>query len=242
MAVPPLTVVKRVDTARLVRLAELTAIPLSNNLVAFVTWRTGLDFYPLLAAVLYIYVIARSHKAIGAELRWNWRSARLAVLAGLGLGLPPLLFFIHPTLVPQLQYGHASGASVNLLNDLVNGLMRRVLEDVPMMTAIVEELVFRSFLFVTASKTRNTILINGGVFTVWHLVSAYTTVQATAFGHSPLMLLISYGGALLSVFVAGVVFIMVRLKTGSFVYSALAHWLTDSVMFVALWGVAHLGW
>ena len=242
MAVTPLTVTKRIDVARVVRLAELSVIPLSNNLVALVTWRAGLDLYPVLAAVLYIYVAARYRKTLGTQFHWSWRSARLAVVAGLGLGLPPLLFFAHPILVTHLQYGHASGGSVDLARDFVNNLLRRVLLDVPVMTAIVEELVFRSYLFVTASTTRRTILINTGVFTAWHLVSAFTTVQTTAFGHTPAMLLLSYVGALAAVVVAGVVFIIVRLKTGSFVYSALAHWLTDSVMFVALWGVAHLGW
>ena len=238
MAVTPIPATTRIDGARVVRLAELTIIPLSNNLVALVTWRTGLDLYPVLAVVLYTYVIARHFKTLGTQLRWSWRSVRLAVVAGLGLALPPLLFFVHPLLVPHIQNGPVSGASV----DVVNNLLRYVLVYVPVMTAIIEELVFRSYLFVFASTTRRTILINAGVFTVWHLVAAFTTVQTTALGHAPAMLLISYVGALASVFVAGVVFIIVRLKTGSFVYSALAHWLTDSVMIVALWGAAHLGW
>jgi membrane protease YdiL (CAAX protease family) len=238
MAVIPVTVTKRVDVARVVRLAELAVIPLTNNLVAFVTWRTGLDLYPVLAALLYIYVTARHFGARGEPFRWSWRSVRLAVVAGLGLGLPPLLFFVHPILVSQLQYGHVSAASVSL----VNNLLWRVLVDIPVMTAIVEELVFRSYLFVIASTTRRTILINSGVFLAWHLVAAFTTVQSTAFGHAPILFLTSYLGALAAILVAGVVFIIVRLKTGSFVYSALAHWLTDSVMIVALFGVAHLGW
>lgn len=238
MAVTPVTATKRIDVARVVRLAELTAIPLSNDLVALVTWRTGLDLYPVLAAVLYIYVIARHLKTLGGQFRWSWPSVRLAVVAGLGLALPPLLFFVHPILVPQIKAGPVSGASVVL----VNNLLRYVLLDVPVLTAIVEELVFRSYLFVTASSMRRTILINAGVFTAWHLVSGFTTVQTTSFGHTPFMLVLSYIGAIASVFVAGVVFIIVRLKTGSFVYSALAHWLTDAVMIVALWGAAHLGW
>ena len=238
MAVTPVTAAKRIDAARVVRLAELTVIPLSNNVVALVTWRTGLDLYPVLAVVLYTYVIARHLKSVVAQFRWSWRSVRLAVVAGLGLALPPLVFFVHPLLVPRIQDGPVSALSVGL----VDNLLRYVLVYVPVMTAIVEELVFRSYLFVFASTTRRTILINAGVFTVWHLVAGFTTVQTTALGHAPVTFLISYVGALASVFVAGVVFIIVRLKTGSFVYSALAHWLTDSVMIVALWGAAHLGW
>ncbi len=237
MAATPVTITKRIDVARVVRLAELTAIPLSNNLVAWVTWRTGLDLYPVLAAVLYVYVLAR-HKTLSKEFHWNWRSARFAILAGLGLGVPPLLFFVHPVLVSHIQSGPVTSVSV----DSIDALLRRVLVFIPMLTAIVEELVFRSYIFVTASTTRRTILINLGVFISWHLVAAYTTVQTTTLGHTPFLFLISYIGALAAVAVAGVVFIVIRLKTGSFVYSAIAHWITDSVMIIALFGAAHIRW
>ncbi len=154
------------------------------------TWRAGLDLYPIQAAVLRICMAARRHKAPGAEFRWNWRSVWLVVLVGLGPGLPPLLFCAHPMLASHLKYGHVSGASVDLVKGFVNNSLWRALEDMPMMTAIVEELVFRSYLFVTASTTRRAILINAVVCTVWNLVSGFKTAQATACCHSPVMLLI----------------------------------------------------
>lgn len=79
MAVTPTTAAKRIDTARVVRLAELAALPLSNNLVALITWRTGLDLYPVLAAALYNYVLARHLRTLGAQFRWRWRSVGFAV-------------------------------------------------------------------------------------------------------------------------------------------------------------------
>jgi membrane protease YdiL (CAAX protease family) len=56
------------------------------------------------------------------------------------------------------------------------------------------------------------------------------------------LLLLAYGGALASVFVGGIVFALVRHKTGSFVYAALTHWLCDAAIVVALFGTAHFGW
>lgn len=238
MAVTPTTTAKRSDLSRVMRMAELAAIPLSNNLVALVTWRTGLDLYPVLAAALYTYVLARHLRTLGAQFHWSWRAVRLAIGAGLALALPALLFFVHPILVSNIQGGAVTGVSA----DAINNLLRRVLVYLPVMTAIIEELVFRSYLLVAAATMRRTVLISAGLFTAWHVVAGFIAVQATTLGHTSVMLLFSYLGALASVFVGGVVFALVRLKTGSFVYSALAHWLTDAVMIVALWGAAHLGW
>lgn len=238
MSVVSVSVTKRPNLARAIRIAELVAIPLSNNLVAFITWRTGLALYPLLAAVLYTYVISRHLGSLKAQFQWHWRSVGLATAGGLALALPALLFFIHPVLVSNVQNGPAAAASVSSVNEL----LRRLLVDLPFMTAIIEELVFRSLLFVGVGGVRRTVLLNAGLFTVWHVVAGFTAVQATALAHAPLMLTLSYVGALASVFVGGIVFALVRIKTGSFLYSALAHWLTDAIIIVALFGTAHLGW
>jgi membrane protease YdiL (CAAX protease family) len=45
----------------------------------------------------------------------------------------------------------------------------------------------------------------------------------------------SYIGSLATVFVGGVVFALVRWRTGSFVYSALAHWVVLGLITLAMW-------
>lgn len=238
MAVLQSTAIRRLDTARAIRLAELSLIPLSNNVVAAITWRTGLDLYPLLALGLYLYAVARHLRTARDAFRWRWSSVGLGAGAALVMGIPSLLFLVHPVLVGSVQDGPLAQASISS----INGLLRRLLVDLPVMTALIEEFVFRSLLFAPLGSLRRTFVVNAGLFTVWHGVAAYTSVLATPLGHSPGLLLLSYAGALGSVFVGGLVFAFVRWKTGSFIYSALTHWLTDALILVALWGVGHLGW
>ena len=221
-----------------VGLVPLILIPLSNNLVALITWRWGLDLYPVLAAALYTYIGVRHLDTLDLGFRWSRRAVLLAILAGLALAVPSLLFFLHPVLVSSIRSGPHPPVTVAV----VNGLLRRVLIDLPVLTAIIEELVFRHYLYFVAGTLRRTVLLNSFLFTVWHGVAAFTAVQGTSFGHQTGLLFLAYVGALASVFVGGVVFALVRYTTGSFAYSALTHWLTDSIIVIALWGVTYLGW
>ena len=79
------------------------------------------------------------------------------------------------------------------------------------------------------------VLSNAGIFTLWHLVVNARTVLATNFAASPLLLMGSYVGSLATIFVGGVVFALVRWRTGSFVYSALTHWIVVGLMTLAMW-------
>jgi membrane protease YdiL (CAAX protease family) len=238
MAVLRQTSAKHERRTQTIRAAELCLVPLSNDLVALITWRYGLDLFPVLAAMLYSYVGMRHLRVLGLEFHWSWQSVRLALMAGLLLAVPSMLIFVHPILVGRVTAGPVTPVTVSA----INGLLRTVLIDLPVLTAIIEELVFREFLYFESSSLLRTLVLNSLLFTVWHGVAAFTTVQGTSFGRNPGLLLLSYAGALGSVFVGGVVFAFVRYRTGSFVYSALTHRLTDSTILVALFGVTHFGW
>ena len=219
---------------RLIWLAELCLIPLSNNVVAFITWRTGLDLFPALAAVLYTYIGIKHLRILPFGFVWSHRSLAIGAIAGLLLALPAAIFFIHPLFVSSVVYGPIAHMTVS-------GLLRYTLMDIPFLTAIIEELVFRHWLFFQAGSPVRTILFNAFIFTVWHGVAGFTSVATTQFGSSSGLLILSYLGALLSVFVGGVVFAWVRHTTGSFVYSTLAHWLSDASIVLSIWAVAHIG-
>jgi len=229
---------RRIQVARAVRIAELCLVPLSNDLVALITWRYSLDLFPLLAAALYSYVGMRHLRLLGLEFHWNWQSVRFAAIAGLLLGIPSLLFLVHPILVGRVTTGSVTPVTVGA----VNGLMRAVLINVPVLTVIIEELVFREFLYFETNSLPRTLVLNALLFTGWHGVAALTAVQGTTFGGSPGLLLLAYGSALGSVFVGGMVFAFVRHSTGSFVYSALTHWLTTTAVLFALFAASHFGW
>ena len=230
---PLIASASRVRLARVVRVGELCLIPLSNNIVALITWRTGLDLYPARAAALYLYIGARYLNARKSRFRWSWRNAGIGTLAGLALALPATLFFVHPVVVSTVSYGLLAGLSVN-------GLLLRLLIDLPVLTVIIEELVFRYWLYFETMALPRTLLINASLFTTWHGVAAFTAVLATQLGTSARLLVPSYLGALASVFVAGIVFAWVRHRTGSFIYAALAHWWGDAAIILTIWALARL--
>ena len=238
MANQVIEIVTRPRLKTAVGLPQLILIPLSNNIVALITWRWGLDLFPVLAGVLYTYIGVRHLDTLDWGFRWSKTSVRIAVYAALALAIPSLLFFLHPVLVPSIPSGSPAKVSISA----VNGLLGHVLITLPVMTAIIEELAFRHHLFVATSSLLRTLLLNSFLFTAWHGVAAFTAVQGTSLGHSPWLLILSYIGSLAAVFVGGMVFGFVRHITGSFVYSALTHWMTDSVIVIALWGATYLHW
>ncbi|MGZ3581145.1 MAG: CPBP family glutamic-type intramembrane protease [Ktedonobacterales bacterium] len=228
------TVAGRVWIGRAIWIAELCLIPLSNNLVALIQWRTSLDLYPVLAALLYSYIGFRHLQVLPFGFRWSWRSVAIGGTAGAALALPVLAFFAHPILIGSIAYQPITSLSVN-------GLIHRLLVDLPVLTALVEELTFRHWLYFEVTSLPRTLLFNSLLFTVWHGVAGFVAVYSTGIGRGGGMLLAAYAGSLLAVFVGGVVFAFVRHKTGSFVYSALTHWLSDAVIVLAMWGTAHVG-
>lgn len=111
-------------------------------------------------------------------------------------------------------------------------ITKRVLLEIPFLTAISEELLFRSYLYdlSLAETPRQKVLNNAGIFTLWHLVVVLRTVLDTNLRRQSWLLILSYLGGLVSIFVGGVAFAWVRQRTGSFWYAALAHWLNVSLM------------
>lgn len=234
VAPPQISPAEALRRTRLIWIAEICLIPLSNNVVAFITWKTSLDLFPVLAAVLYTYIGIRHLRILPFGFVWNRRSLMIGTLAGLALAAPAVIFFIHPFFVSNLDYGPIAHMTPS-------GVIRYTLLDIPFLTAIIEELVFRHWLFFEAKSPIRTILFNAGIFTVWHGVAGFTAVAATQFGGSGGLLALSYVGSLASVFVGGVVFAWVRHTTGSFVYSTLAHWLSDAAIVLSIWAVARIG-
>jgi len=233
MAAPRITSSNRWHLTRIVWAAELCLIPLSNNVASLILWQTGLALYPLLAALLYTYIGMRHLRMLPFGFVWSRRSVVIGIVAGLLLAAPAAIFLIHPIVVGNISYGPIADLSIN-------GLMYRLLVDLPVLTAIVEELAFRHWLYFETKSLTRTLLINASLFTAWHGVAAFTSISLTEFGRNPGLMALSYVGSLGAVFVGGVVFALVRHLTGSFVYSALTHWLSDAAIVMVIWSMAHI--
>lgn len=221
-----------------IRWLALTGILLAGNIANALSWRFAVPintgaFSVSLALGLYAmpgWGELRRSRAEASSRPPRWRSTILAIAAGLGLAAPSVLFF-------AITAAHG-GLGYAAIPDLpARSLIMRELVEIPLLTAFLEELVFRQYVFRAFAQKGliATVLVNAGIFTLWHLVVTARTVLGTNFAASPLLLVGSYIGSLATVFIGGVVFALVRWKTGSFVYSALAHWVVLGLITLAMW-------
>src|SRR6185437_1117006 len=127
VAPPQISPAEALRRTRLVWIAELCLIPLSNNVVAFITWKTSLDLFPVLAAVLYTYIGIRHLRILPLGFVWNRRSLMIGTLAGLALAAPAIIFFIHPFFVSNLDYGPIAHMTPS-------GVISYTLLDIPFLT------------------------------------------------------------------------------------------------------------
>jgi membrane protease YdiL (CAAX protease family) len=174
----------------------------------------------------------RRSRTTALAWRPSWRHTMLAIAAGLALAAPSVLFFALASA--------RGGVGYNPIPALpVPSLIMRELVEIPLLTALVEELVFRQYAFRAFAKKGvvATVLVNAGIFTLWHLVVTARTVLSTHFAASPLLTLGAYVGSLGTIFAAGVVFALVRWRTGSFAYSALTHWVVLGITTLAVWAL-----
>lgn len=223
------------------RWIALAAILLAGNVANALSWRFGVPvdtgtFSVALALGLYAALgwseWRRTHPEALLAWRLRWQPTSLAIGAGLALALPSVLFFAIAS-----AHGGVGYAAIPALP--VPSLLVRELAEIPLLTAFLEELVFRQYLFRAFAQrgVMAMVLSNAGIFTLWHLVVTARTVLATNFAASPLLLVASYVGALATVFVGGVVFALVRWRTGSFAYSALTHWVVVGLITLAVWAL-----
>ena len=220
------------------RWLALAAILIAGNLANALSWRfavpidTGV-FSIMLALGLYVtpgWSEWRRSRVVAPAWRLRWRPTALALAAGFALAIPSVLFL-------AIASAHGGVGYTPIPTLPVSSLILRELIEIPLLTALLEELVFRQYVFRLFAQKRliPTVLINAGLFTMWHLVVNARTVLGTHFAASPLLDVGAYAGSMATIFAAGVVFALVRWRTGSFVYSAMTHWLVLALITLAVW-------
>ncbi len=102
---------------------------------------------------------------------------------------------------------------------------------IPLGTAVFEEVLFRSVLFAVALRLwglRWAIASTSIVFGLWHVAPAWETSSG-----SPLATGGAIVGTVLITTVAGVLFALLRVWSGSVLAPVLAHWATNSLSYAA---------
>ena len=211
---------------------------LFGNSVAAVAWRNNVPIntgppYWLLAVVLYLHAWQVRPRRPGEPTVWDGVTPQrigAAALAGLTLSSPALLFFRLPGVRERLAY-----PPIRRLSRAA--LAWRVLFEIPVLTALGEELLFRDYLpyHQRSRQPVQRVVANAAQFTAWHFVVSLRTVMDANFGRRRLGLAFSYGGSLLTVAVGSAVFHVVRERTGSVVCAAVTHWVADAALTVSAW-------
>ncbi len=108
--------------------------------------------------------------------------------------------------------------------------LMRVLVTMPLDTVFPEEVAFRGLLlalFLRHMTARAAVLRSSTVFMLWHAVVNYHTLSNTNLAEAPLLLALGVAGAHIGVFIGGVAFCLLRLRTRHMVAPVIAHWAVN---------------
>lgn len=103
--------------------------------------------------------------------------------------------------------------------------------EIPLATVLFEELAFRGVLgglFHRVASARNAVVLSAAVFALWHLPPLFGTSAA------------ELAGTFAATFLAGVVFQLMRDRTGSLAAPMIAHWATNGLGLVVVWTIGAL--
>lgn len=108
-------------------------------------------------------------------------------------------------------------------------------------TVVPEELAFRGVLLGTALQTFGrwgAVVLTSALFGLWHIATTLHTMSDNqSVRHTPAFIVVL--GAVAITFVAGMVFCWLRLRSGSLIAPAIAHFATNALALAFAWFVIH---
>jgi membrane protease YdiL (CAAX protease family) len=152
--------------------------------------------------------------------------------AGIGLGLATVLLLaleVGAQLGTPITYQPLRGASIS-------AVLTHALVGLPLQTVIPEELAFRGLLLGLLMRKLTpfrAVLVASAIFVAWHVVVQIQTLAVTNFT-SQWQIVPAMGLAFAGLFAGGVIFALVRLRTGNLASAIVAHWLFDAGLITGL--------
>jgi membrane protease YdiL (CAAX protease family) len=234
------TELRRIDTPALALALLLTAVVLAyGNLIALVDGATrggplaygDLGLAAAMCAVLLAAGLDRCDLGFGRDR--CFRNGALGLGGGGALGAAPIAFIlIVPVITGEAITTEGSG-------DLsATEVLYRALIAIPIATALPEEVIFRGALFGAWAHARGAtvaVIASSAVFSLWHGVISFNTVADAGVVSHPPLIGIGYAITLVGLFVGGVVFAWLRIRTGSIIAPICLHWSVNATMLFALW-------
>ena len=191
--------------------------------------RVNLSHLSVLAFVLAWASAERiSLRDLGIARTGARRSLRWGLAAGAFGSIAVTLFFAFP-LVSREAVTHPDFRRLSFWR-----LIWTLCGQVFLSTAVFEEVAFRGLLHAKLTRLfglRWALAIGAGLFSLWHATIAWYNLRRSNLPRRWRALL--YVGAMLNFWVAGLMFGLLRERTGHLAGSVLAHWLIVSNMVVA---------
>lgn len=161
------------------------------------------------------------------------RAAAIGAALGAGGGLAAVIAL---SVVAPLIVGH-SVEYAPLSQVTETDLIAHIGVSLPLGAIIPEELAFRGVLVggLLSSGAGYAVLASSAVFALWHIAVALMTVGDTTLGPPSGWYMPATAGALAAVFIGGVVFAWLRVRTGSVMTTIAAHWMFNAVLLLGLW-------
>ncbi len=152
--------------------------------------------------------------------------------AGIGLGLAAVVLLaleVGARLGTPITYQPLRGASIA-------AVLTHALVGLPLQTAIPEELAFRGLvlgLLMRKLTPLRATLVTSAIFVAWHVVVQVETLSVTNFT-SLWQIVAAMALAFAGLFVGGVIFALLRLRTRNLAAAVVAHWLFDAGLITGL--------
>jgi membrane protease YdiL (CAAX protease family) len=173
-----------------------------------------------------------SADALGLRRAEAGRGAAIGVLAAGAIALVAVLVLrLTPSIIGQ-PVGYSPLARVS-----GDELAWHITLYLPLGAVIPEELAFRGTLLgglLARSGVRGAVIVSAIAFALWHTTVAMYTVGDSALSQT-VFFAPAVVGAVLVVFVGGVVMAGLRAITGTLATSIAAHWVFNAVILVGLW-------
>jgi membrane protease YdiL (CAAX protease family) len=169
--------------------------------------------------------------ALGVRRAGAARGAAIGALAAGAIALVDVAVLrLAPSIIGQ-PVGYSPLARVS-----ADELARHIALYLPLGAVVPEELAFRGTLLgglLARYRFRTAVTLSAIAFALWHGTVAWFTVMNTTM---PVVLIIpAVAGALVIVFVGGVIMAGLRVATGTLATSIAAHWVFNAVILVGLW-------
>lgn len=183
---------------------------------------------PLLAVAWAVRWRGLGLAELGITTRNLAGSAGLGLLAAAVVTVPAVLYFLFPFGVSEGSIDYEDVA-----RDSVGDFLEWALLRYPLNAALFEEVLFRGVLLALALRAfgwTGALLLSAGAFAAWHVVVNYETMGDTNVADSAAFFALAQVGALLALFVGGLVLAVLRRRGGSLAGPIAFHWLAVAAM------------